>query len=117
MYIMSLSFAHHLHDSMGKCEWRYGLWPFLALGLRWVAGQSAVMAEVALDAIAIAMTGEIESETIETLEMLETLEAETLETLEESEIGMTCDVDPTTTWATTQKDLVQGMRLAWIGMT
>lgn len=72
------------------------------------------MAEVALDAIAIAMTGEIESETIETLE---TLEAETLETLEESEIGMTCDVDPTTTWATTQKDLVQGMRLAWIGMT
>ena len=90
------------------------MWPFLALGLRWVAGQSAVMAEVALDAIAIAMTGEIESETIETLEMLETLEAETLETLEESE---TCDVDPTTTWATTQKDLVQGMRLAWIGMT
>lgn len=70
------------------------------------------MAEVALDAIAIAMTGEIE--TIETLEMLE---AETLETLEESEIGMTCDVDPTTTWATTQKDLVQGMRLAWIGMS
>lgn len=75
------------------------------------------MAEVALDAIAIAMTGEIESETIETLEMLETLEAETLETLEESEIGMTCDVDPTTTWAMTQKDLVQGMRLAWIGIT
>ena len=67
------------------------------------------MAEVALDAIAIAMTGEIESETIETLE--------TLETLEESEIGMTCDVDPTTIWATTRKDLVQGMRLAWIGMT
>lgn len=69
------------------------------------------MAEVARDAIAIAMTGVIESETIETLE---TLEAETLETLEESE-GMTGDVDPTTIW--TQKDLVQGMRLAWIGMT
>lgn len=70
------------------------------------------MAEVARDAIAIAMTGVIESETIETLE---TLEAETLETLEESE-GMTGDVDPTTIWET-QKDLVQGMRLAWIGMT
>lgn len=83
------------------------------------------MAEVALDVIAIAMTGEIGSETIETLELLEaletleteTLETETLETLEESEIGMTCDVDPTTIWVTTRKDLVQGMRLAWIGMT